>query len=118
MRNAVGAGEQDAILFVGNGATAAVELLVHLLNLTKYVVVMSIQEHHSNMLPWTEHCEEAFIIGETDYGDINVSELEEVLEKIAEKYGSDVAVLGAFTAASNITGIISNIEEVNSVLYK
>lgn len=105
-------------MFVGSGATAAVELLVHLLDLSAVVVVHGIQEHHSNLLPWTEISQESFAVRETEAGDIDVVELCSVLTLIREKYGQNMTILGCFTAASNITGIIMNVEEVNAILIK
>ena len=57
VRNAVNAAEDDAVIFTGNGTTAAVHKLIHALKpgfKEKVVVFASLMEHHSNLLPWRE----------------------------------------------------------------
>lgn len=118
IRNAIGAGEHDAVLFTGNGTTAAVELLVYLLGLQEAVIVTSIQEHHSNMLPWRESFKEIFVVPETPLGLVDTRELEKLLEEIRRSKGYDIPILGCFTAASNITGILSDVNAVNGILKR
>ena len=54
IRNSVNASEHDAVIFVGHGATGAVHKLVHGLGNQSLTVFVSIQEHHSSLLPWRE----------------------------------------------------------------
>ena len=42
MRNSVNAGEQDAVIFVGSGATGAIHKLIHVLNLNKSPVSVNL----------------------------------------------------------------------------
>lgn len=57
IRNAVHASEDDAVIFVGSGATGAVHKLIHGLGITSSnppIVFAGPFEHHSNLLPWKE----------------------------------------------------------------
>lgn len=55
MRHAVGAGEQDAVLFTGQGTAAALRTLLRHLDLSKSTVVfVGPFEHHANLRPWRE----------------------------------------------------------------
>ena len=55
IRNAVRANEYDAVVFVGNGVTGAVNKLIHSMNFSlPPVVFVGPYEHHSNLLPWRE----------------------------------------------------------------
>lgn len=56
MRRAVGASEQDAVLFTGQGTAAALRALLRHLDLSKSTVVfVGPFEHHANLRPWREH---------------------------------------------------------------
>lgn len=55
VRHAVGAGEQDAVLFTGQGTAAALRTLLRHLDLSKSTVVfVGPFEHHANLRPWRE----------------------------------------------------------------
>lgn len=55
VRHAVGAGEQDAVLFAGQGTAAALRTLLRHLDLSKSTVVfVGPFEHHANLRPWRE----------------------------------------------------------------
>lgn len=56
VRHAVGAGEQDAVLFTGQGTAAALCTLLRHLDLSKSTVVfVGPFEHHANLRPWREY---------------------------------------------------------------
>lgn len=56
VRHAVGAGEQDAVLFTGQGTAAALRTLLRHLDLSKSTVVfVGPFEHHANLRPWREY---------------------------------------------------------------
>ena len=82
VRRAVHAGDEDVVLFVGSGATAAINKLVGLIGLRvdepldrqygwlrqvppaeRPVVLVGPYEHHSNELPWLETVAEVIEIG-------------------------------------------------------
>lgn len=55
VRHAVGASEQDAVLFTGQGTAAALRTLLRHLDLSKSTVVfVGPFEHHANLRPWRE----------------------------------------------------------------
>jgi len=95
VRRGVGAGPDDVVLFVGSGATGAVNKLVGLLGwripepleraygLSKAippgerpVVFVGPLEHHSNLLPWLESIAEIVEIGLDASGALNLRELD------------------------------------------
>lgn len=56
VRHAVGAGDEDAVLFAGQGAAGALRSLLRHLDLsTPTVVFVGPFEHHANLRPWREH---------------------------------------------------------------
>lgn len=133
IRRAVNAGPQDEVLFVGSGATAAVNKLVGLLGWRiseplerefklssliprekRPVVFVGPYEHHSNELPWLESVAEVVAIGLTPQGQIDLVDLESKLELYVER----AVKLGAFSAASNVTGVVSDVKAVARVLHK
>lgn len=58
IKRCVHATDEDVVIFVGSGSTAAINKLVNVLNLRdedvrhRTVVFISSMEHHSNILPW------------------------------------------------------------------
>ncbi|CAF1228182.1 unnamed protein product [Rotaria sordida] len=60
IKKCVNATDDDVIIFIGSGSTAAINKLVNVLHLRdkdiqdKTVVFISTFEHHSNILPWKE----------------------------------------------------------------
>jgi selenocysteine lyase/cysteine desulfurase/tRNA(Ile)-lysidine synthase TilS/MesJ len=80
----------------------------------KPVVFMSVAEHHSNILPWREIGAEIVTIQETNEGLINLAQLEEKLKF----YQSRPCKIGTFVAASNITGVRTDIIRVTSLLHQ
>lgn len=129
----VNAGRDDVVLFVGAGATAAVNKLVGLLglrisepldrefNLTaaiprsqRPVVFIGPYEHHSNELPWLESVAELVQIGLDDFGSIDLGDLE---AKLAAHSGRKLKI-GAFSAASNVTGVLSDVKAITRLLHR
>lgn len=79
------------------------------------VVFVSPYEHHSNLLPWRELMSEVVFINESENGSISLTDLEEKLLK----YKDDTRVkIGSFSAASNITGILSDVDKITILLHK
>ena len=58
IKRCVNATDEDVVIFVGSGSTAAINKLVSVLNLRhedvrrRTVVFITSVEHHSNILPW------------------------------------------------------------------
>ncbi|PIC11416.1 hypothetical protein B9Z55_029106 [Caenorhabditis nigoni] len=116
-----GCGDQDSVIFTGSGSTCAVELLVHLLQSgagnEEVVVIHSIQEHHSNLLPWRKLAKEMRSVEELESGHVDLENLEAVLKEVRKNHG-DVRVIGAFCACSNLTGVLIDVQSVTKILKR
>lgn len=111
----VGAGEDDAVIFAGSGATAGLNRLVSLLGVPEAdrpVVLTGPYEHHSNILPWRESGAEVVEIPEGPEGGPDLAALR---AELARHSGADL-VIGSFSAASNVTGIITDPDPVTRLL--
>src|SRR4029453_2730326 len=110
---AVGGTGQDLVIFTGSGATGAVAKLVGLLGLgaaaagPRPVVLVGPYEHPSNLLPWRESAAGVVAIGEDGDGHIDLAELEAQLVRHAGR-----PLMGSFSAASNVTGILSATDRI------
>ena len=114
IHRAVNGGPDDAVVFCGSGATAAIDKLVRLLDLESAVVFIGPYEHHSNELPWRESGAEVVTISEDAGGRIDVAHLETELARHADRE----LKVGSFSAASNVTGIVSDVERISAVLHR
>jgi selenocysteine lyase/cysteine desulfurase len=114
IHGAVNGGEDDAVIFCGSGATGAIDKLVRLLDLDGAVVFIGPYEHHSNELPWRESRAEVVTIGEDADGRIDLAQLERELGRHADRR----LKVGSFSAASNVTGIVSDVERIASLLRR
>ncbi|KUJ73415.1 aminotransferase class V [Ruegeria marisrubri] len=113
----VGAREEDAVIFTGSGATAGLNRLVSLMGVgeaDRPVVLIGPYEHHSNILPWRESKAEVIEIPEAPEGGPDLAALEAALIANAD---SDL-VIGSFSAASNVTGIITDPDPVTRLLKR
>ncbi|WP_415233918.1 aminotransferase class V-fold PLP-dependent enzyme [Pseudorhodobacter sp.] len=117
---ACGADEGFATVFAGAGATAGLNRLVHLMGVPEAVargenplVLIGPYEHHSNILPWRESGAEVVEIAEAASGGPDMAALE--AELIAAK---GRRVVGAFSAASNVTGILTDADAVTRLLKR
>ena len=121
----------DQVIFCGPGATAVINKLIDILNLRlpqelsqRYLTNASISdsqrpvvfigpyEHHSNELPWRESIAEVISIPLTDSGEMDLVFLQEQLKENAHRG----LLIGSFSAASNVTGIKSDISATTSLL--
>jgi selenocysteine lyase/cysteine desulfurase len=114
IHDAVNGGEDDAVIFCGSGATGAIDKLVRLLDLDGAVVFVGPYEHHSNELPWRESRAEVITIGEDADGRIDLARLEAALR---ETEGRALRI-GSFSAASNVTGILSGTRAISVMLHR
>lgn len=129
----VGAGEDDVVLFTGPGATSAVNKLVGLLGLqvseplerehgwvaalppeARPVVLLGPYEHHSNELPWVESVADVVEVELDSTGRIDLQDLERKLRL----HGARPLKIGSFSAASNVTGILSDVEDIARILHR
>ena len=78
------------------------------------VVFVGPFEHHSNELPWRETIADVVVIPEDADGHISL----EVLEQRLQEYADRPLRIGSFSAASNVTGIISNTCAIAHLLHQ
>ncbi|MEO9528844.1 aminotransferase class V-fold PLP-dependent enzyme [Roseibium sp.] len=116
-----GADDTFATVFCGSGATAGLNRLVHLLGVSGAaeqgefpLVVIGPYEHHSDILPWRESGAEVIEIGEAHDGGPDLDELETVLRAASGQR----LIVGAFSAMSNVTGIVTDEDAVTRVLKR
>jgi selenocysteine lyase/cysteine desulfurase len=116
-----GADEGYATVFAGAGATAGINRLIALLGVDeavrsgrRAVVLVGPYEHHSNILPWRESGADVIEIAEAADGGPDLADLETALRAS----GADTLKIGAFSAASNVTGIVTDADAVTRVLRR
>src|SRR5262249_50729946 len=114
IRRAVHASDEDAVIFAGSGATGAIDKLVRLLDLDGAVVFVGPYEHHSNELPWRESTALVVTIREAAGAGVALAHLQGELERPA---GAPLK-LGSLSAASNVTGIISDVDAIAATLRR
>ena len=117
IHRAVNGSDDDVVLFCGSGATGAIDKLVRLLDLTRSerpIVFVGPYEHHSNELPWRESIADVVTIREDAGGRVDLRHLEEELLRHAAR----PLKIGSFSAASNVTGIVTDVERVATVLHR
>ena len=132
IRDAVGGTADDLVIFCGSGATAAVNKLIGILELRipaglderyglarripeaeRPVVFVGPYEHHSNELPWRESIADVVVIGEDADGHIDLADLSRQLDRYARR----PLLIGSFSAASNVTGILTGTGAVAALLH-
>ncbi|MEP4199433.1 MAG: aminotransferase class V-fold PLP-dependent enzyme [Aliishimia sp.] len=115
---ACGADEKYAVIFSGSGATSGLNRIVHLFGIRQAaeqgrhpLVLVGPYEHHSNILPWRESGAEVVEIAESITGGPDMAKLETQLQAATGRM-----VIGAFGAASNVTGIQTDTKAVTHML--
>jgi selenocysteine lyase/cysteine desulfurase len=118
IRGEYNASQDHAVIFTGSGATAGINRLVHLLGLRDMarqgeapVVLIGPYEHHSNILPWRESGAEVIEVPEAAHGGPCMTALQQTLEEVQGR-----PIIGAFSAASNVTGIVTDVVAVSRIL--
>lgn len=133
IRQSVGCNEQDVLIFTGSGATGAIDKLITMLGLKlppeldqqeKYkqsihpklrpVVFVGPYEHHSNDVAWRMSLAQTVTIDEDKDGRIDLNHLEEQLIRFQGR----PLKIGSFSAASNVTGIISDDVAITQLLHQ
>jgi selenocysteine lyase/cysteine desulfurase len=132
IHDAVGGDDDTCVIFCGSGATGAIDKLIGILNLRvpadlddryelsaripmteRPVVFVGPFEHHSNELPWRESIAEVVVIPEDPDGHIDLHALRTELVRFADR----PVKIGSFSAASNVTGIVSNTCAIAHLLH-
>jgi selenocysteine lyase/cysteine desulfurase len=128
-----GDAERHAVIFCGSGSTAAINRMVDVLGLRipaelddrwdlrsripldqRPVVFIGPYEHHSNELPWRESIADVVTIHEDREGHPDLDQLRAELERHADR----PMRIGSFSAASNVTGIVSDTAAISRLLHE
>ncbi len=128
IHRAVHGSSDDVVVFCGTGSTGAIDRLVQVLGLRlperfrlrglgrgqRPVVFVGPYEHHSNELPWRESIAEVVTILEDADGRVDLEHLEHELRRHAAR----PLKIGSFSAASNVTGIVTDVDGVAIALHR
>jgi selenocysteine lyase/cysteine desulfurase len=133
IRDAVGGDDDTIVIFTGAGSTAAIDKMIGILGLRipagledryhlsglipaeeRPVVFIGPYEHHSNELPWRESIADVVTIAEDVDGHIDQAELRRRLEDYADR----PLKIGSFSAASNVTGNVSDTFGIATLLHE
>ncbi len=125
--------DSTCVIFAGSGSTGAIDRLIGILGLRlpselddryhlsahipaheRPVVLVGPFEHHSNELPWRESIADVVRIPEDSDGHIDQQALEDALVAHADR----PLRIGSFSAASNVTGILSDTVGISALLHQ
>jgi selenocysteine lyase/cysteine desulfurase len=125
----VHAGPDDVIIFAGFGMTSVINKMQRILGLKscavlrdthcikkkeKPVVFITHMEHHSNQTSWYETIADVEMINPTADLKIDLDDLDAKLKK----YKDRKLKIGAFTAASNVTGIETPVHQLARKMHE
>ncbi len=132
VRDAVGGDEDTVVIFAGSGCTGAIAKLIGILGLRipsvledsfhltamipvseRPVIFIGPFEHHSNELPWRESIADVVVIPQDLDGHIDTA----VLETELARYADRPLKIGSFSAASNVTGIVTDTDRIAKLLH-
>lgn len=133
IHDAVHGDDDTVVVFAGSGCTGAIDKLVGVLGLrvpsaledrwhltdaipadARPVVFIGPYEHHSNEIPWRETIADVVTIREDADGRIDGADLEARLLEHADR----PLLVGSFSAASNVTGIVSDTHGISALLHR
>ena len=133
IHEAVGGDDKTCVIFCGSGSTGAINKLIGVMNLRipadlddrydlsaqipqneRPVVFVGPFEHHSNELPWRESIADVVVIAEDADGHVDLADLEAELVRHKDR----LLKIGSFSAASNVTGIVSNSCDIADLLHR
>ncbi len=133
IHDAVRGDDQTVVVFTGSGCTGAITKLIGVLGLRipsvledtyhllqhipedrRPVVFIGPFEHHSNEIPWRESIADVVTIREDADGGICIDDLRDRLEEYADR----PLLIGSFSAASNVTGIVAPTAEIATLLHE
>jgi selenocysteine lyase/cysteine desulfurase len=136
IKDSVNAGPQGRLIACGTGATGAIDKLQQIIGVTlapatrrnlgdlldedalaetRPVVFIGPYEHHSNELSWRQSLAETVQVRLDAGGQIDLGHLEELLQD--PRYENRTRI-GSFSAASNVTGMRSDVRAITSLLHK
>ncbi len=133
IKDALGGDDDTVVVFAGSGSTGAIDKLIGVLGLRipspledrwhlsesipadeRPVVFIGPYEHHSNELPWRESVADVVMIDEDADGEI----CQDTLRAALERYADRPLRIGSFSAASNVTGIVSDTRGISELLHE
>lgn len=133
VHRAIGGDDDTVVLFAGSGCTGAIDKLIGILGLRipaslddayalsahipateRPVVFIGPFEHHSNELPWRESIADVVVIPQDTDGHIDAARLAAELVRYADRS----VKIGSFSAASNVTGIVSDTHRITTLLHE
>jgi selenocysteine lyase/cysteine desulfurase len=133
IHDAVGGDPEIAVIFAGSGSTGAIDKLVGILGLRipsaledryrlsahipaseRPVVFIGPFEHHSNELPWRESIADVVVCPQDSDGHVDLAFLGAELQRYADR----PLRIGSFSAASNVTGILSDVAGISALLHR
>ncbi|MGZ8566966.1 MAG: aminotransferase class V-fold PLP-dependent enzyme, partial [Actinomycetota bacterium] len=126
IHRAVRGSDEDVVVFCGSGVTGAIDKLLRVLGLERRgdgnevdpqerpVAFVGPYEHHSNELPWRESVADVIPIREAAGGGVDLGHLEDELRRTAER----PIRIGSFSAASNVTGLMTDVDQVAIALHR
>ena len=147
IKSSVNAGDHGRLIAVGTGSTGAIDKLQQILGVAmspvswqmlmgfvaqgmeesdldrckelikknRPVVFVGPYEHHSNEVTWRQGLAEVVEIKLTDSGEIDLLNLEELIQQ--PQYQNRMKI-GSFSAASNVTGMVSPVHEIAAILHR
>jgi len=138
IKDSLGADENDRIICTGTGATGAITKIQQILgtylppatraqierstdcDLDKIktqspIIFVGPYEHHSNEISWRDGLCEVIELDLDEKGHANLSQLEEHLNNDAYR---NRLKIGSFSAASNVSGLISHNREIARLLHR
>jgi selenocysteine lyase/cysteine desulfurase len=132
IRDAVGGDDETVVVFAGSGCTGAIDKLVGILGLRipsnfedrwhasdlvpadqRPVIFIGPYEHHSNEVMWRECVADVVVIPQDLDGHVDITVLRRRLVEHAER----PLLIGSFSAASNVTGIVTDTDAISSILH-
>jgi len=132
IHDSVGGDEDTVVIFTGSGCTGAIAKLIGVLGLRipsgledswhlsdripaqqRPVVFIGPYEHHSNEVSWRETIADVVTIREDADGGVCLDDLAAKLEAHAAR----PLKIGSFSAASNVTGIVSDTYGISALLH-
>ncbi|KAG6620809.1 cysteine desulfurase [Phytophthora cinnamomi] len=115
---------KDVVLFAGQGCTSAIQKFIAALGIStskrlrlaskRPVVFTGPFAHHSNLLSWRESLAADIVeIPEATGGGLDLKELERQLKS----YSGRKLKIGTFTAATNLTGMLMDVDKISRLLH-
>jgi len=135
VRRGVGGDDETAVIFCGSGTTGALDKLITVLGLRapregialrlgaeswsgtppehRPVVFVGPYEHHSNEVAWRESLADVVVVPLDRAGGISL----EALDALLHQHASRPIRIGSFSAASNVTGVLSDTSRISALLH-